>query len=85
VGERAVRVAQDAGVVGQAWVNAAGPAAAARIDRQARREGERSLLEPLGTEQLFPKRPVALPILDAPTMEKEQVSLPSKIGARAQP
>ena len=45
-GERAVGVAQHPLVVAQARVDAARPAAAG-IEREARREGERALFEPL--------------------------------------
>lgn len=54
--ERAVGRAQDGDVLLEAWKDAARAGAAARIDREARGERERALLEPLDAEQLVAKR-----------------------------
>jgi hypothetical protein len=47
-------------VVAQARVDAA-PAAAPRIDREIRRQGERPLIEPLGAQRFFAKWLIASP------------------------
>ena len=54
--ERAVGVPQDAGVVIEPGKDVAGTAPWARVDGEARREGERTLFEPLDTEELVAKR-----------------------------
>ena len=56
VGQRAVRVAQHAGVVVEAGKDVAGAAPRARVDGEARGERERALFQPLDAEQLVAKR-----------------------------
>ena len=56
VGQRAIRVAQHARVVGEPGKDVAGTAARARIEREARRERQRPLVEPLAAEQFVAER-----------------------------
>jgi hypothetical protein len=79
LGELAIGVLEHTLVVAQARINAA-RAAAARIDREARREGKGALFEPLRAQRFFTKRLIAGPMIRRPRMEK-QVTLQSKIGA----
>jgi hypothetical protein len=51
-------VRQHSLVVAQARINTA-RAAAARIERKVGRQGERSLIEPLGAQRFFAKRLIA--------------------------
>jgi len=72
-GEGLVGVPQDAGVMAQAAVDAARPAALL-IDRETRRQGERPLFEPLGTEQLIAEGLFAVPFVANPGMEEQTPS-----------
>ena len=72
-GQRLVGVAQDARVVTQAPVDAAG-AAALRVNRETRRQGERPLLEPFRAEQLIAERLVDLSIVTNPGIEEQTPS-----------
>jgi hypothetical protein len=45
--------------------------AAARIDREVRRQGERPLFEALGTQRLFAKRLIAGPDVCGPREEEQ--------------
>jgi hypothetical protein len=64
-GQGLVGLAQDARVVAQAPVDAAG-AAALRVNGETGREGERPLLEPFRAEQLIAERLVDLSIVTNP-------------------
>ncbi len=66
-----VRAAQHARVVVETGKDVAGAAARARVDREARREGQRTLFEPLGAEQLVAKR---LLRVRRPTQPFEQIA-----------
>jgi hypothetical protein len=55
-------------VVAQARVDVA-RAAAARIDREVGRQGERPLFEPLGAQRFFTKRLIAGPDVRRPVMK----------------
>jgi len=61
---------EDALVIAQARVDAA-RAAAARIEREVGREGERPLFEPLRAERFFAKRLIASPNVRRPSMKKQ--------------
>jgi hypothetical protein len=63
LGERAIRLLQDARVVAQARIDAAG-VPALRIDREVRRQGERPLIEALGAERFLTEGLVARTILE---------------------
>jgi hypothetical protein len=67
-GEGAIGVLEDARVVAQPRVDVA-RAAAAGVDRETGREGERPLLEPLRAQRFFAKRLIAYPDLVRPMME----------------
>jgi hypothetical protein len=90
-GQGLVRVAQDAGVVTQPRIDAAG-APPLRIDGETRRQGERPLLEPFGAEQLVTERFEAIAGVGSPGMEEQIPSgnprtmpegIPGKVGVAA--
>jgi hypothetical protein len=58
--ERAIRRLEDALVVAQPRVDAAGPPSL-RVDREIRRQGERPLIEPLGAQRFVTKWLIAFP------------------------
>jgi len=74
LGQGTVGALQDAGVVPQARIDAAG-VTALRIDREIRGEGERPLIEALRAERFLSKRLIADPIVVDPRMEEQVVSL----------
>jgi hypothetical protein len=61
-------VLEHARVVAQPRIDVA-RAAAARIDREVGRQGERSLFEPLGAQRFFTKRLIASPGVRRPVMK----------------
>jgi hypothetical protein len=67
-GQCAIGVFEDAAVVAQTRIDVA-RAAAARIDGEVGRQGERPLLEPLGAERFFTKWLIAGPGVRRPVME----------------
>jgi hypothetical protein len=74
LGERLVGLLQDASVVAQSRINAAG-VAPLRIDREIRREGERPLVEALRAERFLAEGLVAGTIVIDPGVEEQVIPL----------
>jgi hypothetical protein len=79
-GQRPIGGVQDAGVVAQPRKDAAGMAAL-RIERVMGREGERSLVEPLGAQRFVTKGLFAVEVRVRGCLKQQGNSLPSKISA----
>ena len=89
LGERAIRRFEDALVVAQPRIDAAG-VPPPRIDRETGRQGERPLIEPLGAQRFVAKWPIAFPNSRARSREEQtepqiqdQYQLESWISARS--
>ena len=72
LGQRAIGGLEDALVVAQPRIDAAGMAPA-RVDRETGGQGERPLIEPLGAQRFVTKWPIAVPIPFAPAVKKQTI------------
>jgi hypothetical protein len=84
LGQRLVGLLQDAGVVAQARIDAAG-VPPFRIDREIRRERERPLIEPLRAERFLAERLIAGTIVVNPGVEEQVIPLFQKNAKRRSP
>jgi ATP-dependent Lhr-like helicase len=84
LGERLVGLLQDAGVVPQPRINAAG-VPPLRIDREVRREGERPLIEALRAERFLAEGLVAGTIVIDPGVEEQVIPLFQNNAKRRSP